>query len=378
MSSTTIIELCTDNTPDHLHRTIDKVVSSDAKSLLVLACDADNWVPEQVDTMLQELSVPIIGACFPSLIYQSRHLKHGTLVVGFDDVFNVAIIPNLSENDSDLEEKIRSHGEGIVDANNLIIIVDALADNIERFVEGLYSVTGVGCDTVGAGAGSLDFIQKPCLFTNNGLIQDAAIVTAYPKKLHSGVNHGWEILDGPYLVSNSSGNILETLNYTPAFEIYRSQVEKASGLSFENNDFLSITKTYPLGIEMLGGDIVVRDPVRLEGYGLVCLGEIPENAMVYILKGQADDLIDSAGEAAKVARDSYTASGAEPAPSAMIFDCFSRGLFLGEKFHCELESIEQQLGRHNIAFGALTLGEIINTQNGPIGLLNKSTVIAVF
>lgn len=378
MSSTTTIELCTDNTADHLHSTINKVIGSGAKSLLILACDADNWLPEQVDAMLQSLSIPVIGGGFPSLIYQGQHLEQGTLVVGLDETFNVTIISNLSQNNADLEEKIRSHGEGIVGADNLILIVDALAGNIERFVEGLYSVTGVGCNTVGAGAGSLDFIQKPCLFTNTGLIQDAAIVAAYPKKLHSGINHGWEILDGPYLVTNSCGNILETLNYTPAFEVYRSRVEKASGLGFENNDFFSIAKTYPLGIENLGGDIVVRDPVRLEGYGLVCLGEVPENAMVYILKGQADDLIASAGNAAKIARDSYTASGAEPVPSAMIFDCFSRGLFLGENFACELESIEKQLGRHNIAFGALTLGEIINTQSGPIGLLNKSTVIAVF
>jgi hypothetical protein len=172
--------------------------------------------------------------------------------------------------------------------------------------------------------------------------------------------------------------VLDTLNYQPAFDVYRTSVEAASGLRFAEHDFFPIAKTYPFGIERLDGDLLVRDPIRVENRSLVCVGEVPENAMVYILKGQAVRLVDSAGAAASEARASYNTRHADGSPSAVVFDCISRVLFLDLEFDRELDAIQRGLGTLRHAFGALTLGEITNTHNGPINLLNKSTVIGVF
>jgi hypothetical protein len=378
MQTTTNIELVQDSTAERLQRGFDAVLHGGAKSLLVLGCDADAWTPARMNPVLNALPVPVFGGTFPSIIHQGRRLDHGTLVVGLAETVTVAVVRDLSKHGESMDAEVRRECAAITTAPSLITLVDGLAGHIERFVESLYSLIGPGRDLVGCGAGSLDFVQKPCLATNQGLISDAAIVVGLPFPLSRGVQHGWEVLDGPYLVTGSRGHVLDTLNYQPAFEVYRASVEAASGLRFADHDFFAIAKTYPFGIERLDGDLLVRDPIRVEDRSLVCVGEVPENAMVYILKGQSARLVGSAGAAASEARASYNTRGANGSPSAVVFDCISRVLFLDLEFDRELDAIQQGLGTLRHAFGALTLGEITNTHNGPINLLNKSTVIGVF
>lgn len=378
MQTTTSVEFTSDSSIDHVQRCLDAVLQSGARSVLILGCDTDSWTPDRVDSVLTALPVPVFGGTFPSIIHQGRRLDHGTMVVGLADTVTVAVVSDLSKHGEAMDAQVRRQCESITASPSLITLVDGLAKHIERFVESLYSLIGPRRDIVGCGAGSLDFIQKPCLFTNHGLIKDAAIVIGLPFTLSRGVQHGWEILDGPYLVTGSHGHVLETLNYQPAFDVYLERVEAASGLRFADHDFFSIAKTYPFGIERLDGELLVRDPIRLDGRTLVCVGEVPENAIVYILKGQAGRLVDSAGAAASEARGAYNAGRSNGTPSALVFDCISRVLFLATEFDRELDAISRGLGTLHHAFGALTLGEITNTRNGPINLLNKSIVIGVF
>ena len=49
-----------------------------------------------------------------------------------------------------------------------------------------------------------------------------------------------------------------------------------------------------------GTEGVVREPITIEEDGsLICLGDIPENSVMYILKGERAALIDSARDAAR-------------------------------------------------------------------------------
>ena len=82
--------------------------------------------------------------------------------------------------------------------------------------------------------------------------------------------------------------------------------------------------------------------------------------------------------AASDARASYFHNGSETSPSAVVFDCISRVLFLDGEYQRELDAIKGGLGPVHSFFGALTLGEITNTRQGPINFLNKSTVIGIF
>lgn len=377
MNITTKLTLCDEPTTAALEEAVRKTLVSGTNSLLILASDSDNWDPDKVDRLLRSLKVPVFGGVFPCLIFEGKQHKQGTLVVGLDFTPEIVMVENLSQSKESIDQQLAENALTIANAAHLITIVDGLTENIERLTEELYAITGKNSTVIGCGAGSIDFVQRPCLFTNNGMIFDAALIAVIPIPFNFGLSHGWEVLEGPFLVTKSEGATLETLNYSPAFEVYKEHVEKNSRLTFAEHEYFELAKTYPLGIENIEGEILVRDPVVVEGNSLVCVGEVPENSIIYLLKGTPSNLIAAAGEAAKVACDTRGVVEEERL-SVVLFDCISRSLFLEKDFDKELESIKENLDGVSDIFGALTVGEIANSKHGPIEWLNRSTVVAVF
>ena len=54
-------------------------------------------------------------------------------------------------------------------------------------------------------------------------------------------------LGGPFIATKTNANIVEEINWKPAFEVYRELVEADSGASFDSQDFFDIAKDTPLG-----------------------------------------------------------------------------------------------------------------------------------
>jgi hypothetical protein len=50
--------------------------------LMVLACDANGFSPEKLDSLLQGSPLPVFGGIFPQIIHGCDHLERGTLVIG--------------------------------------------------------------------------------------------------------------------------------------------------------------------------------------------------------------------------------------------------------------------------------------------------------
>ena len=96
--------------------------------------------------------------------------------------------------------------------------------------------------------------------------------------------------------------------------------------------------------------------------------------MVYLLKGNPENLVAAAGQTAR----SLSVMQKQEHDSVLLFDCISRALFLGDEFYKELETIGNNLFRKDAFFGALTIGEICSNPNGQVRFLNKSTVLAAF
>ena len=195
-------------------------------------------------------------------------------------------------------------------------------------------------------------------------------------KLFLGIEIGWEYLEGPFLTTNSQKNVLKTLNFKNAFEVYKEVVEKDSGMKFEDDNFFDIAKSYPLGIIKYDKEIVVRDPILIDkNNNMVLVGDIPHHSTINILKGKAENLIKSSGNAIKKAMEQLDCEQNEN--SVILFDCISRSIFLGDNFVKELEEIEKQMKPSKNLFGALTLGEIVNNGNEYITFYNKTCVIGV-
>lgn len=365
---------------EDLQASAERALQAGAQSLMILASEADAWQPDQLSPWLQSLPVPVFGGIFPNIIHGARRHASGTLVLGFNESVEVAVVTGLSAQPG-LEPQLQALTSFLEGAASLITLVDGLSSSIESFVDSLYEILGARVPVVGGGAGCLDFVQRPCLFCPQGMVGDAALLVALKSRIDSGIAHGWQKLEGPFLVTRSHANVLEELNYRPAFEVYRQVVEEHSGLRFSEAEFFAISKTYPLGIESVDGDFLVRDPIRRVDDHLVCVGEVPQNATVYLLKGDAQLLIASAGEAADCAlrgRRTRMNGDDHSAFRALAFDCISRVLFLDDQFAAELQAINTALPGASSIVGALSIGEIANSECGTIELMNKSIVVSVY
>ena len=370
---------CRSNRVEELSAAIDACLVQGARGVMILACDEDGWRSELVDPLLNRVSVPLFGGSFPKLIIAGEECSQGTVVLGLACEFKTVVLSGLSLSEEAVERQLSGSKAILAGAKTIVALVDGLSRNIESMVDNLYSLVGRGPGVLGGGCGSLSFVQRPVVFTNRGLLADAAVLAAFDVPHSPGVRHGWTLLEGPYLVTDSQANALHELNYLPAYEVYREEVEKHSSTKFDDADFFSIAKTYPIGMQGPDGELVVRDPLRVEGNSLICVGEVPQHTTVYLLEGRIDKLVASAGDAAADAMADYRkrAPDAEGA-TALIFNCISRCLFMGEEFNRELTALSTELGDGVSAFGALTLGEISSSGSGAINLLNKSTVIGVF
>ena len=347
--------------------------SPDVKGILIFACDANNFTPNTVNSILKNITAPVFGGIFPELIHRYEKLSKGSIVAGLATTLSVHTITGLSDMSVEYDDIIDAAIPDIGQAKTMFVFVDGLSQRISALVDSLFNVFGLEINYIGGGAGSLSFQQKPCLFTNEGLIQDSAILALVDMKSGIGVSHGWRTVSGPFKVTESDRNVIKTLDWQPAFEVYRQVVENASDKVFTDDNFFEIAKGYPFGINKLDAEKIVRDPILTtpEG-GLVCVGEIPEESFVDILSGNLNSLVDAASNALFRGQEAFEGEG--PTQTNLFIDCISRVLFLEDDFSMELAAVASQ---STPMIGALTLGEIANSGKDYLEFYNKTAVIGV-
>jgi hypothetical protein len=205
-----------------LKNCISEVLSDkDVKGIMILACDENSYKVEEVDSILKGLSLPVFGGTFPEIIYGNEKLTTGVIVAGLSEDPEVTVIPDLSDDDADYEKLIDerfSHDKLPV---TMFVFVDGLSKRISALIEALFNIFGLEMNYIGGGAGSLSFEQKPCLFTNDGLLMDSSLLVSTNIKSGIGVKHGWEMISGSFTVTESNRNEIISLDWKPAFDVYR-------------------------------------------------------------------------------------------------------------------------------------------------------------
>lgn len=359
-------------TVEGFQRILKQTISQkDVVGVLVFACDANDFKPETVNTILKNVPIPIFGGVFPELIHGRNKLTKGTIVAGLSTRPNVQIIPHLSDPSVDYDEIISQKFPESDQNKTMFVLVDGFSQRISALIDSLFNYFGLEINYLGGGCGSLSFVQKPCLFTNEGLIADSAILATVETASGIGVSHGWYSVSGPFKVTEADRNVILTLDWQPAFSIYRQVVEEAARCKFTDTNFFELAKSYPFGIKRLGGEMIVRDPIMVKENGaLVCVGEVPAESYVDILTGDVSSLVTAARKALTLSLKAYHG----PADHKVIFfiDCISRVLFLGKEFEKEIQAVYQE---DIPLIGALTLGEIANSGKDYLEFYNKTAVV---
>lgn len=351
-----------------LFRLAEQALADGAQALMILAADGNRYDPVELSSWLQALPVPVCGGIFPQIVFGRMHHETGCIVHGLKGPVRIIETSGLSSSQADYSAELESALQDLPSPQTVFIVVDGLAQRIAAFLDGVYDMLGSDPVYFGGGAGSLDFQQRPCIFSNKGLLVDHAQMVLIDRPTRVGVRHGWQKHAGPFVVTQAERNRIISLDYQPAFELYRTLVDADCGDSINSENFFEIAKGYPFGMERAGGEVVVRDPITVVDGTLVCVGEVGPNSIVFLLKGQPEALIAAAESAALAVKD------AGDAPVIMI-DCISRVLFLEARFEEELATVAAQLDGRAL-FGALTLGEIANRGDGCLEFFNKTMVLA--
>lgn len=366
--------VCREATMPALEAAMAEILAADAKSVMVFACDASLWHTPDIGSWLAAQSVPLFGGIFPYLISERCLQTEGFVLLGLSVPVTIHALMDLNAPYTDWAASVAKWDAPMGPGDTLFTLVDGFANNVERYLEALYTSFGTEVKYVGCGAGLLSVQGRPCLITPRGVLSHTAMTVSIPSHCEIGFSHGWESFAGPFLVTSSEGNRIYTLNYLPAFQVYKNAIEAQTPYRFAEHSFVDIAKIYPFGISNVDAELLVRDPITVEGNALMCVGEVPVNSMVYLLRGTAKGLISAASIAATQAAQVPGQSG----DFALVFDCISRQLFLEQDYQREIDIINNALKDNTALFGALSIGEICTTNAGPAELLNKSTVVAVF
>lgn len=339
---------------------------------------AENHAPNlyRLIEALTQRQIRFCGAVFPSLIYGAENYQTGMIVLPLPTMVAPILVHNMNYyyHDFVVFPSVLEKAKEYPHKPSALVLVDGLSPYIGVFMSGLYNSLGNQLRFFGGGAGSLTLQQKPCLFDHTGLYENAALIIFLDLFANIGVRHGWQEIMGPFVATRTERNIVYELNWDNAFNVYRETVEADSQQKLTAKNFFDIAKGYPFGIYKEGVEKIVRDPVRTtEEGGLVCVGEVPENAVLYILKGNVQSLIQMAQTCALEANQQSTLTEAY---SCLVMDCVSRGLFLEERFSEELHVIQQSLPSL-IPCGALVLGEIASYGTGYLEFFNKTIVVSV-
>lgn len=344
----------------------------EVKGILMLSADKNAYSKKELDPLLLKAKVPLFGGLFPQIIYQQNNYDEGLLILGLESEPRINIIPNLSDPDVDFEDYME---DCKIDSKTktAFIAVDGYSLRIQDFIESFFNFYGLEFNIIGGAAGSLSLEQKPCLYTNKGVLKDVGVLAIFNVQSGVAVRHGWKDLSGPYKVSESEKNRLYKLDNETAFDLYKRVVEEDSKQLISKDNFLDIAKAYPFGISRLGAEKIVRDPFSIHTDGSInCLGEIPQGAYLHILKGDVNSLIQSAGEAFKEAEKSMETCKKQK--SILLIDCITRALFLEDLFIDELNAVSK---KGCPLIGALTLGEIANNQKEYLEFYNKTVVVSI-
>ncbi|MFZ5651987.1 MAG: FIST signal transduction protein [Bacillota bacterium] len=354
-------------------RFLTSLHSDDLCGIFLMVGEKAAFVFDEVSPLFKEMGVPVFGGVFPGVVYGDSWYREGVLGCGIVRPVSMKVVKNLGGFEGLLEDRMAAGSD-----STFLVLVDGLAQNIASFLDVVFETCSGPVSFIGGGAGSLGPERRPVLFTGEECFASGALLIGIEGPMGVGVSHGWEPVYGPLVANRTDGNVMIELNWQPAFLNYRQTLEERDGISIDAENFFEIAKRYPFGMVKIDGSIVVRDPIRFEDESrIVLVGEIPENSVVMVLRGDSKKLVDSGREAAIKALDRFKEQTAGPRRGALVIDCISRVLFLGDDIAREFNAIRSSLPPGMKMFGFLSIGEIASPGDKYLEFYNKTTVVGV-
>lgn len=257
-----------------------------------------------------------------------------------------------------------------------LVLVDAMAGNVEALIDRMTIETGGAYRFFGGGAGDNAKFESTCVFCGTEVRNDAAVALEIvsTKPIGIGARHGWVPAGTPLRVTEAEGSQVVSLNAAPAVEAFEDHAE-GTAQRFDRSDPMPFFLHNIVGVESEGG-YKLRVPLQVAAGGaVVCAAEVPAGLTTHIMSAGGESSAEAAAEATRDAVAQVTADGGKPG-AALFFDCVATRLRLGKSFERELDAVAGELQGAPFA-GFNSHGQIVRADGQFSGFHNCTAVVCV-
>lgn len=353
--------------PQDILKHVLKIKTANASGLLILCGENVGIDIEALITLLNENEITFSGGIFPKVIHGSKSYSDKILLLPTYFDSKPLLIQGLDTGEIDLANLELPQTSG-----SLFILVDGLSNYSATFTYCLYKEIGPNYQVFGAGAGYENFERKPCLFNQQGFFKDAAIIMLIKNPITQSIGHGWNPIAGPYIATKTNANILEQINWEPAYEVFKEIVEEKEGFKLTEHNFLDISPHYPFGVYREDEEHLIRDHAGVIDNKSIRLGaEIPSNSVLYLMKSDTETMLKASAE---VCEDAF--AKCNQAQFLFFAVCITRAWILKENFAAELQNVSSKADDTPV-YGVCSLGEISSASGALLDYHHKTIVISI-
>ena len=365
---------CLDNSSPAITR--PEFIQDSQKSLVILF-GASKFLesPEQVQEVCQTFSgIPVIGCSTSGEVF-GREIKDDS-VVGSILQFDWTTVQTTTQAISDSAQSF-DVGQQLAqellrpDLRGILVLSDGLQVNGSELIRGMNAILPDSVIITGGLAGDGDRFKQTWVIKDNtpagGFV---SAVGFYGDRIHlgHGSKGGWDYLGPERRVTRSEGNILYELDGKPALKLYKEYLgDRASELP-------ASALLFPLALKQQGaeGDYLVRTILAVEesDQSMTFAGNIPQNSVVQLMRGNFDRLISGASDAALM-----TKSEDPQNTLAIAITCVGRRLILGERAEEEIEATLEVFPSGTRQIGFYSYGELSPYANGRCELHNQTMTL---
>lgn len=365
---------CLDNSSPSVTR--PEFVNDPQKSLVILFGSPHFLkVPERIQEVCQTFTgTPIIGCSTSGEVF-GREIKDES-IVGSVIQFDWTTVQTATANVADASHSFQV-GQQLAnellrpDLTGILVLSDGLHVNGSELIRGINDVLPESVIVTGGLAGDGDRFQHTWVLHNNYPKENIISAVGFygdHLRIGHGSKGGWDFLGPERRVTKSSGNILYELDGKPALELYKHYLgDRASGLPATALLFPLALKEHNSQEDYLVRTILGVDETR---QSLTFAGDIPQDSVVQLMRGNFDRLIEGASKAAALTNTH------DPANTlAIAITCVGRRIVLGEGAEEEIEATLEVLPSGTQQIGFYSYGELSPYANGPCKLHNQTMTL---
>lgn len=237
---------------------------------------------------------------------------------------------------------------------HLFLLCDGLHTRSTSLLTHLTKCLPKGVKVTGGLAGDYMAFEQTMLFHNKQILEKSILAVGLygdTLNINFGSRGGWQPFGIKRTVTRSEGNVLFELDTEPALNVYKSYLGElaeglpASGLYFpiqlaRESNSTPVVRTL-LGVDESAGSITFA-------------GDIPNGAVVQLMRSNSEKLLTGAHEAAKVCLQQVIQS-----PELVIaVSCVGRKVVLEQLIEEELDEVLSQFDTTPVLCGFYSYGEI--------------------